>query len=99
MICLILLIIMNCQSTNYYELAGIKNELLTKRQGNYINAISNYRIDDRINYNNQEKEQEEVSKLENMNELITVIGSAIAGVYCAIKAIINAIKSLKTKKN
>lgn len=99
MICLMLLLLINCQSTNYYEVAGVKNELFTKRQGSYINAISNYRIDDRINYSNQENEQEEVSELENMNELITVIGSAIAGVYCAVKAIINAIKSLKAKRN
>lgn len=33
--------------------------------------------------------------MENINELITVIGSAIAGVYCAVKAIINFFKKIK----
>lgn len=35
--------------------------------------------------------------MESINELITVIGSAIAGVYCAVKAIINFIKKLKNR--
>lgn len=37
--------------------------------------------------------------MENLNELITVIGSAIAGVYCAIKAIINFFKKIKHKED
>lgn len=36
--------------------------------------------------------------MEGINELITVIGSAIAGVYCAVKAIINFFKKLKNKE-
>lgn len=34
-------------------------------------------------------------KMENLNEIITALGSAIAGVYCLVKTIINAIKKIK----
>lgn len=116
MICLILLIIINCKSTNYYELAGVKNELFTTRQGNNINDISNHRINDRINNNDKEEEitngrgellgvgetwllskEKEVKKVEDMQSIVTALGSAIAGIYCLIKTIMNAIK--KVKKN
>lgn len=99
MICLILLILVNCQSTNYYEAVGIKNELFTKRQGNYINATSNIGIDNRTNYYNQEIKEEinngEVKNMEDMQSIVTALGSAIAGVYCLVKTIINAFKKMK----
>lgn len=103
MICLILLIILNCKSTNYYEVNGVKNELFTKRQGNYINDISSNRTDDRTNYNYHEAiekieiRDEEVTKVEDLNSIITAVGSAIAGIYCAVKTIINTIKKIKNK--
>lgn len=34
-------------------------------------------------------------RMENLNELLTVIGSAVAGVYCAVKAIVAFVKKLK----
>lgn len=100
MICLILLMMLSCQSTNYYEVAGVKNELFTKREGTAINDfIDNRAIDRNFNINNQEqlkKEKEEVIKMESdFNALITTITSAIAGVYCAVKAIIMFIKKIK----
>ena len=116
MICLILLMMLSCQSTNYYEVAGIKNELFTKREGTSINDFINYRTIDRIiDANNKEQEEEapkaldskagitegennkkEVIKMEgDFNSLITTITSAIAGVYCAVKAIIMFIKKIK----
>lgn len=122
MICLIILIIISCNSTNYYEINGLKNEILTRKQGSSYTNIIDYRANNRVGNNNKEegwteavtsteesgiggesldKEvivwEKEVKNMENLNELITVIGSAIAGVYCAVKAIINAIKSLKKK--
>ena len=41
--------------------------------------------------------KKEVRKMEDINTIITAIGSAIAGIYCAIKTIIGVIK--KVKKN
>lgn len=103
MIFLILLIIFNCKSTNYYEVNGVKNELFTKRQGNYINDIGSNRTNNRTNYNYHEEiekieiKEEEAMKLEDLNSIITAVGSAIAGIYCAVKTIINAIKKIKNK--
>lgn len=37
----------------------------------------------------------EVKKVEDMNTIITAIGSAIAGIYCAVKTIIGVIKKMK----
>lgn len=106
MICLILLIMLSCQSTNYYEVAGIKNELFTRREGTAINDFIDYRAIDRIINSNQEEKEEEViaentnkKEVKNMdgdfNSLITTITSAIAGIYCAIKSIIMFIKKFK----
>lgn len=112
MICLILLMMLSCQSTNYYEVAGIKNELFTKREGTRINDFIDYRAIDRaINYSIEEKQEKrekreavvegyinkkEVVNMEgDFNSLITTITSAIAGVYCAVKAIIMFIKKIK----
>lgn len=115
MICLIIYILMACQSTNttYVENAGAKIELANKR-GSYIDSIDN-RTYDRVD-NNYKKEEEQweqketltnfltllsqeegVKKMEDLQGIITALGSAIAGVYCLIKTIIAAIK--KTKKN
>lgn len=108
MICLLILLL-SCQSTNYYEVAGVKNELFTKRQGNYINDISDYRTNNRVSdYNKEIEEKVEhymevgvwekgVKSMEDINSIVTALGSAIAGVYCLIKTIIAAIK--KAKKN
>lgn len=109
MICLMILILLGCQSTNYYEAVGIKNELFTRKQGNSIADTVNNRTNDRTHNNNEEVEEkiatfmegrireEEVSKMEDINSIVTALGSAIAGVYCLIKTIIAAIK--KVKKN
>ena len=91
---------LSCQSTNYYEVAGIKNELFTKREGTKINSSIDHRVIDRaINFSNKEqleKKEEEVIKMESdFNALITTITSAIAGVYCAVKSIIMFIKKIK----
>lgn len=103
MICLILLIMLSCHSTNYYEVAGIKNELFTKREGTTVNDFIDYRAIDRaINFSNKEqleKQEEEVITMESdFNTLITTITSAIAGVYCAVKAIIMFINKIKGSK-
>lgn len=115
MICLILLLIMNCQSTNYYEVAGVKNELFTKREGTHNSNTSGFGINDRIdNYNKKaqvkgwaevtvnnsadmlvDSNKKEVRELEDMQNIVTALGSAIAGIYCLVKTIINAIKKVK----
>lgn len=96
MICLIILIILSCQSTNtyYVENNGAKLELGNKR-GSYIDSIDN-RGYDRANNNYKENEQEEVKTMESgLQELMTAISSAIAGVYCLVKTIINIVKKVK----
>ena len=101
MICLMIYILICCQSTNTYFLEnnGAKIELANKR-GSYIDSVDN-RTYDRTNNNYKEKEFKEeikfgeVRKMEGLNELLTVIGSAIAGVYCAVKAIYSFIKKIK----
>lgn len=103
MICLILLMILSCQSTNYYEMAGIKNELFTSKQGTRINDyVNSGAISRAIDYNYKEQLEEKEKEVINMegdfNTLITTITSAIAGVYCAVKAIIMFIKKLKGGK-
>lgn len=108
MICLILLMMLSCQSTNYYEMAGIKNELFTRREGTRINDFINNRAIDRALHINMEEQsneweegwekskEKEVTNMESdFNTLITTITSAIAGVYCAVKAIIMFIKKIK----
>lgn len=106
MICLILLMMLSCQSTNYYEIAGIKNELFTKREGTRINDFIDYRAIDRaINFNKEEEEKweaegqgklnkKEVKKMEQP-EVITMITSIIAGLYAVVKTIVNLIKKIK----
>ena len=111
MICLMILMIISCQSTNtyYVENAGAKFELANKR-GSYIDSVD-YRNYDRIDNNykktkavgfyetQDEKEKQinkkEVSKVEDLNSIITALGSAIAGIYCLIKTIMGAIKKIK----
>lgn len=102
MICLILLMMLSCQSTNYYEVAGIKNELFTKREGTRINDYVNSRAIDRaidFNYKEQQEEQEK-EEVKNMEqpEIITMITSIIAGLYAVVKTIMNLIKKIKNKK-
>lgn len=111
MICLILLMMLSCQSTNYYEMAGIKNELFTKREGTSINDFIDYRAIDRaINFSNKEQQEKweadgygesqkkEVNKMDgDFNNLITTITSAMAGIYVAVKTIIAFIKKIKQK--
>lgn len=105
MICLILLMMLSCQSTNYYEVAGIKNEILTSKQGTRINDyVNSGAISRAIDFNykeqleNEEKEKEVINMEGDFNSLITTITSAIAGVYCAVKAIIMFIKKIKGSK-
>lgn len=105
MIILILYLIINCNSTANYNLdvSGVKLDAFGKR-GNYIDSVDN-RINDRIDYYMQEIEKEEegnkkkeVRTLEaGIQELITAVTSAIAGIYCLVKTIINLMK--KVKKN
>lgn len=98
MICLILLIMLSCQSTNYYEVAGIKNELFTRREGTAIDNSIDYRAIDRaFDYINEEKEEEEVSKM-GESEIVTMITSIIAGLYAVAKTIINLINKFKKKE-
>ena len=104
MICLILLIMLSCQSTNYYEVAGIKNELFTKREGATINDFVNHRAINRaFDYNMEEQlkkqEKEEVINMEgDFNNLITTVTSAMAGIYVAVKTIIAFIRKIKGGK-
>lgn len=108
MICLILYLIISCNSTNYYntDISGVKLDAFGKR-GNYIDSIDN-RIDDRVDYSYKEIEEkinkfteenlwkEEVRDMDaGLQELLTAITSAIAGVYCLVKTIINIIKKIK----
>lgn len=108
MICLILYFIISCNSTNYYntDISGIKLDAFAKR-GNYIDSIDN-RINNRIDNNNKEIEEkinnfmeeniwkEEVKDMDaGIQELMTAITSAIAGVYCLVKTIINIVKKFK----
>ena len=102
MILLIIYIVMSCNSTNNYNLdvSGVKLDAFGKR-GNYIDSIDN-RINDRIDYYMQESEVKEeinygeVRTMENgIQEVITALTSAIAGVYCLVKTIINIIKKIK----
>lgn len=102
MICLITLIMIGCQSTNYFntDVSGVKLDAFGKR-GNYIDSVDN-RINDRIidNYLEDFKEEgqweEEVRNMDaGLQELMTAISSAIAGVYCLVKVIINIVKKVK----
>lgn len=106
MIIFILCFIINCNSTSNYNLdvSGVKLDAFGKR-GNYIDSIDN-RINDRIDYYMQENEQKIKEEIKNgevrnmdsgIQELMTAITSAIAGIYCLVKTIINIIK--KVKKN
>ena len=105
MIFLIIYLIIGCNSTSNYNLdiSGVKLDAFGKR-ANYIDSIDN-RINDRIDYYMQESEKikEEINngEVKNMDagiqELITAVTSAIAGIYCLVKTIINIIK--KVKKN
>ena len=109
MICLIIYIIISCQSTNYYtvENSGVKVDAFGKR-GNYIDS-SDYRNNNRIDYSYKEIEEKidetfknmevinngEVRNMEDMNSILTALGSAIAGIYCLVKTIVAAIKKIK----
>ena len=103
MIILILWFIINCNSTASYNLdvSGVKLDAFGKR-GNYIDSIDN-RINDRIDYYMQESEEikEEIKNGEvkdmdsGIQELITAVTSAIAGIYCLVKTIIKIVKKIK----
>ena len=103
MICLMILIIISCNSTNQYniDVSGVKLDAFAKR-ANYVDSIDN-RVNDRINYyleeifnKNEEIKTEEVSKMDaGIQELITALTSAIAGVYCLVKTILGLIKKIK----
>lgn len=100
MICIILLIMLSCQSTNYYEVAGIKNELFTRRKGTTINDfINSGAIDRAFNIDSEKKVKEEEKEKEVIHmgegEIVTMITSIIAGLYAIIKTIINLIKKFK----
>lgn len=101
--CLIILIILSCNSTSNYNLdvSGVKLDAFGKR-GNYIDSVDN-RINDRIDYymekNEEVKEEINNGEVRNMEggiqEIVTALTSAIAGVYCLVKTIINIVKKLK----
>lgn len=74
MICIILLMILSCQSTNYYEVAGIKNELFTRREGTTINDFINNRAIDRAINSCLEKQPEKQEKIEERGEVIAYGG-------------------------
>lgn len=102
MIILMIYLIMSCNSTQNYNLdvSGVKLDAFGKR-GNYIDSVDN-RINDRIDYYMQESEiKEEINNGEVINMesdiqgLITAITSAIAGIYCLVKTIINLVKKIK----
>lgn len=98
MICLILLTMLCCQSTNYYEMAGIKNELFTRKEGTAIDHSINYRAIDRaFDFSNEEQKEEKEKEVSNMgeSEIVTMISSIIAGLYAVVKTIINLIKKFK----
>lgn len=108
MILLIIYIILSCNSTSNYNLdvSGVKLDAFGKR-ANYIDSIDN-RINDRIDYYMQKNEESEEIKEEikdgevksmdsGIQELITALTSAIAGVYCLVKTIINIVKKIKQK--
>lgn len=108
MICLMIYLIISCNSTNYYnvDVSGVKLDAFGKR-GNYIDSVDN-RINDRAIYNYKEIEEkinnfmeentwkEGVSNMDSgIQEIVTALTSAIAGVYCLVKTIINIVKKLK----
>ena len=101
MIMLILYIMISCNSTSNYNLdvSGVKLDAFGKR-GNYIDSIDN-RIDDRIDNNYIQEIKEEINEREvksmdtGIQEIVTALTSAIAGVYCLVKTIINIVKKLK----
>lgn len=106
MITILIYLIISCNSTSNYNLdvSGVKLDAFGKR-ANYIDSIDN-RINDRIDYYMQESEEkikEEINngEVRNMNsgiqEIVTALTSAIAGIYCLVKTIINIVK--KVKKN
>lgn len=74
MICLILLIMLSCQSTQYIEMAGIKNELFTKREGTSINDFINNRAINRAINNCFEEQSEKQEKIEERGEAIAYGG-------------------------
>ena len=101
-------LIISCNSTNYYnvDVSGVKLDAFGKR-GNYIDSVDN-RINDRAIYNYKEIEEkinnfmeentwkEGVSNMDSgIQEIVTALTSAIAGVYCLVKTIINIVKKLK----
>ena len=102
MIIFIIWFIISCNSTSNYNLdvSGVKLDAFGKR-GNYIDSIDN-RINDRIDYYMQESEiKEEINDGEvkamdsGIQELVTALTSAIAGIYCLVKTIINIVKKVK----
>ena len=108
MICLMIYLIISCNSTNYYnvDVSGVKLDAFGKR-GNYIDSIDN-RINDRVDFDYKEIEEkinkfteentwkEEVKNMDSgIQEIVTALTSAIAGVYCLVKTIINIVKKIK----
>nr|DAK50609.1 MAG TPA: hypothetical protein [Microviridae sp.] len=105
MITILIYLIISCNSTSNYNLdiSGVKLDAFTKR-GNYIDSIDN-RINDRIDYYMQKSEEEKIKEeikngeVRNMDsgiqEIVTALSSAIAGIYCLVKTIINIVKKLK----
>ena len=111
MIMLMIYLIISCNSTNYYgvDISGVKLDAFGKR-GNYIDSVDN-RIDDRINYYLEKEWEadgqgkiikedntwkKEVRNMDSgIQEIVTALTSAIAGVYCLVKTIINIVKKIK----
>lgn len=103
-IILILIIFSSCSTLKLAEI--ISNDILDNINNggdrydySYTNIISSVEesedeitIDDAyFNINTKE-----VRNMENgLNEVITALGSAIAGIYCLVKTIINLIKKIK----
>lgn len=111
MIFLMVYLIISCNSTSNYNLdvSGVKLDAFGKR-GNYIDSVDN-RINDRIDYYMQKeweadgqgnkKIKEEINNGEvrtmetGIQEIVTALTSAIAGIYCLVKTIINIVKKIK----
>lgn len=93
------------------DVSGVKLDAFGKR-GNYIDSIDNRINGRTNNYNIQSESQiqemirevkedlsweEEVKDVDaGLQELMTAISSAIAGVYCLVKVIINIVKKVKS---
>lgn len=104
-ICNIILILMMFSSCSTLKLSEIiANDILDNiynggdrydySDTNIISSVEN--SEDEITIDDTYFNIKEVRDMENgLNEVITALGSAIAGIYCLVKTIINLIKKVK----